>query len=66
MPRLPEIRRIEEAIEKKIRTELEWALSYCELKIKYNLGSSKQLRLSWDKHWSARKKQVQDALDQMD
>lgn len=57
MSRFPELRRIEQAIEKKNDRELRWALAYCESRLSISTVRQHQ------KHWQALIARVQAALD---
>lgn len=57
MTRFPELRRIENAIEKKDARELRWALSYCETRLAFSTMRQHQ------KHWQTLIARVHAALD---
>jgi hypothetical protein len=56
MSRLPELRRIERAIEAKDDRELRWALAYCESRL--SIGTVREHR----KHWQSLLDRVHAAL----
>jgi hypothetical protein len=60
MTRFKEKRRIDAAIAHGNRTELEWALSYCEMRLK--LATMKHHQ----KHWCAIERRVRNALKKIE
>jgi hypothetical protein len=57
MTRFKELRRIEDAIEHKNRTELQWALGYCRMRL--GIASRKE----HEKHWRKIEAKVRRALE---
>ena len=57
MPRLPELRRIESAIDTRDERGLRWAIAYCESRLSISTMRQHQ------RHWQALIARVQAALD---
>jgi hypothetical protein len=56
MTRFKELERIESAIEHKNEPELQWAISYCKMRLQL------ARRKDHEKYWRAIEKKVNDAL----
>ena len=59
MSRFKEQRRIEQAIEHKNFSELEWALDYAEMRL-----NNSQMK-HHEKHWSKIKKSISQAMEEI-
>jgi hypothetical protein len=59
--RFKELRRIEAAIEHKNNSELQWALAYCETRIK--LAAKVYTMRKQDKYWRHIERKVRAALE---
>ena len=64
MTRFKELRRIEAAIEHENEGELEWALAYCQMRIK--VAAQVHTMRKQGKYWRQMESKVRSALEQKD
>jgi len=61
MTRFKEMRRIEEAIEHKNQTELQWALGYCQMR--YKVAKAVYSMRKQEKYWRQIEQKVRAAME---